>query len=84
MASWSNFSDCFSNDWLHHGNKQWSITPRAGDVYANDAFYLDHEGSMTYGSTAAHLLNIYPTFYLSSSVKIIGGSGTQTNPFQLQ
>ncbi len=84
MASWSNFSDCFSNDWLHHSNKQWSITPRAGDVYANDAFYLDNEGNMSYGSTAAHLLNIYPTFYLSSSVKIIGGSGTQNNPFQLQ
>ena len=83
LYNWNglNISDCKNNDWLYDSSiYQWTITPASsrsplvfrvastGRVYADYA-YLSDAGS--------------PALYLNSNVKISGGEGTESSPYQL-
>ena len=87
----SSYSDCKNNDWVYKSqliiwgsNKnEWLISPRAS--YSYDASHLG-----TVGYVNANILIYYskfairPTFYLDSSViKIVGGTGTSTDPYHI-
>ena len=91
LNSWdrSSYSDCKNNDWVYKSqsiswgsNKdEWFISPyfsiSAAYLCKFGYVYVDHDVS---NSPFA----VRPTFYLDSSVlKIVGGTGTSTDPYHI-
>ena len=89
------YKDCGSNDWIFVSlNKligtsggEWMISPDSVTSYG--AAMLGWTGSVsamngTAGSVASGKYIVRPTFYLDSSMlKIVGGTGTSTNPYHI-
>ena len=70
---------CRNNDWLFNDAFwQWTMTPRAGDTYSVARVYPN--GSVDSGGTN-NGFGVRPVAYLKSSVKVLRGVGSQSNPF---
>ena len=83
LFNWNSadFSDCKNNDWLYNGDEKWTITPGSQSYLA---FHVDNDGHIYASSDGlGELRDVYPTVYLSSSVAITGGEGTEQNPYTL-
>ena len=78
---WVNYNDCYSNDWLYTSSHQWTITPRTDG--ANIVFNADGYGYVNTHHVYYTYLNVVPTLYLSSNVKITSGTGTSSDPYEL-
>ena len=79
----SNLSDCKNNDWLFKSdNWQWTITPRADSSDAGYVFYVYFEGRIHY-NFVFYAGGVRPTVYLKDNVKIVSGSGSESDPFEL-
>ena len=77
----SSFSDCKNNDWLFNGANQWTLTPNSS--YSLFVFLVYSTGYVHY-ARANDSVGVRPSVYLTSSVSIIGGNGTSSNPYQLE
>ena len=79
----SDFSDCKDNDWIFNSTgHQWTITPRAtSSAYV---FYVRSEGTVYYDASVGNSNSVRPVTFLKSSVKIIDGDGSSSNPYILQ
>ena len=80
LHDWVNYNDCYSNDWLYTSSHQWTITPRTDG--ANIVFNADGYGYVNTHHVYYTYLNVVPTLYLSSNVKITSGTGTSSDPFK--
>ncbi len=82
MTSYKN-NNCMTNDWLYDANNdQWTMIPEPNLSYASSVFSVISNGLVNSGTTC-NAKAIRPTLYLSSSVKIIDGSGEASDPFVL-
>ena len=77
----SSVSDCKNNDWLYDSsNYQWTLTPRSSN--SNSVFTVLSYGHVyTYYAISRNAVS--PAIYLSSNVKISGGEGTKSSPYEL-
>ncbi len=82
LSSWSNYSDCYNNDWLFKGTYQRILTPLSIDPYSvcsvGSYGYVGYDYAYYYSQR-----EVYPTLYLSTNVKITGGNGSSSNPYHL-
>ena len=77
----SDFSDCGDNDWLYDNTyDQWTITSRASTSYR---VFLVYGSSYVNYSFAYNTRLIRPVVFLKSSIKIIEGDGSSSNPYVL-
>ena len=82
LYSWNNssYSDCKNNDWLYDSsNYQWTLTPLSADSYSVffvTSFVGNRNANYTY-------IAVSPALYLSSNVRISGGTGSSSSPFVL-
>ena len=86
LYNWSNstYNDCISNDWLYSlSGNQWTITPTPYSSYSSYVFFVPSSGLVN-RNVASGASRIRPVVYLKASVKIIGGEGTSTSPYQLR
>lgn len=74
-------SDCYSNDWLYNGDKQWTLTPGPFESY--HGFIITEGGRDDYYGVS-NFFGIRPVVYLKSNIIITGGAGSSDNPFQIQ
>ena len=86
----SSFSDCKNNDWLFTSQSnfvsggEWLLSPYSS--YSNNTASLYSTGFV---SLDGHYVGYYqfavrPTFYLdSNTLKIVGGTGTSTDPYHI-
>ena len=81
LNNWNDYDDCFNNDWLYNSsNTQWTLTPNSNTSHT--VFSVDRSGYGRY--LQAFIRNAdSPAIYLSSNVKISGGEGTESSPYQL-
>ncbi len=77
----SDFSDCKNNDWIFNSSYQWTITPRASD--SDYVFNLSYSGYV-YSGYADVTGGVRPVVFLKSSIKIVDGDGSSSNPYILQ
>ena len=82
IINWGSSSDCYNNDWLYkNGTSQWTLTPSSSA--SNGVFNVNSRGRVSsYGAFSASDA-ASPALYLTSNVKISGGSGTEESPYQL-
>lgn len=62
-------------------NYQWVLNPYSGN--SNDAFVVTNFGYIGRSVVITTDTAVSPTLYLSSNVKISGGTGEESSPFQL-
>ena len=75
------YSDCKTNDWIHTGSSQWTLT--SSPSYSNRVFYVTGNlGNVGY-NYARNTYDVLPSVYLASNTVITGGTGSSTDPFIL-
>ena len=72
------YSDCVTGNWLAYSNSYWTIVP--GGVYARDVFFVSWGVTTRYAHDA---ISVFPTLYLKSNVKIVGGDGSTLKPYTI-
>ena len=82
LNNWGSVSDCYNNDWLYDSsNHQWTLTPFS--AYSGNVFYVSAYGYVYDLYARGTNFAVSPALYLSSNVKISGGTGTSSDPYQL-
>ena len=83
LSRWNSYSDCYNNDWLYIGDMwQYTMTPRANSVISYQSFHCHNGGHV--GADAVGIKGyVIPVVYLLSSVRIISGIGSSSDPFIL-
>ena len=82
LYHWNNFSysDCKNNDWLYDSsNYQWTLTPHP--AYSNNVFIVSSYVDLSIVHITGTVVS--PALYLSSNVKISGGTGSSSDPYEL-
>lgn len=75
----SRYTDITGDNWMYMGLFEWTIT----DYYSSSSIYfLSDQGRVSSGSSSAYAVR--PVFYLNSDVIYVSGTGTQTDPYQIQ
>ena len=71
-----------TNNWLDNSQYEWLLPQLSGS--SRNAFYVNSAGYVTSGNAVlSSALAVRPVLSLSSNVKISGGEGTSSNPYQL-
>ena len=68
------------DNWLNIGLYEWTLSPNLEDMYGAFTVYAD--GQVTMGDIADSFA-IRPTFFLTSSVQYVSGSGNSTDPIRI-
>ena len=75
-----NNTTCTNNNWLFKSNNEWILPQNASD--SGGVFYFYSGGGVSCNYRAGGWqFAVRPGLYLKSSVQIIGGSGTSTDPY---
>ena len=83
MYNWdsSSYSDCKNNDYLYNSSEyQWALTSYSS--YSHIAFRVSATGSLRYSAISSND-SVSPVLFLTSTVHITGGEGTQSSPYTL-
>ena len=77
-----NSNSCQNTTWMYINDDWWMLSPAFGET--NDSFVVYYYGRIRTNSFHVGESNVVrPSLYLSSEVKITGGDGSQSNPYQL-
>ena len=74
--------DLRDNNWLYLGSTEWTISPHFNKI--SYAFYIFNTGYVDSNVSVTDSYAIRPTFYLTSDVTYVSGSGTQSDPFRIE
>ena len=75
-------TDVKTNNWMYIGLYEWTISRTSTIGYG--ARRVGRTGD-AYGDSGVYgYCGVRPVLYLTSDVKITGGYGTETDPFQLE
>ncbi len=77
-----NTKTCINSNWMYIDDYWWLLSPSFGG--SDTVFYVDSIGGIYGNWTDAMLSAVRPTVTLSSEVQIIGGDGSQSNPFIIE
>ena len=78
LGSYNN-ATCAGQSWLYGQGPEWTITPYSPDSYR--VFYVNYDGGYLYRGNAYVGYAARPVLYLDSSVYVIDGTGTQSDPY---
>ena len=77
LGSYNN-ATCAGQSWMYGQGYEWTITPSSS--YSNNVFHVSSNGYLSY-SSANRGSAARPVLYLDSSVYVIDGTGTQSDPY---
>ena len=81
---YNNYEVCPTTNWMPNNDDWWTITARTDS--SNIVYVVNQYGCVFYSYSA----NIYedtkvrPVVYLSSDIKIVSGTGTETDAYQIE
>ena len=85
LYNWDSVTDCYNNNWLYYpSDAQWTLTSYSAIDYV--LFAVSNGGRVFYASFylgSPQSYAVSPVLYLSSNVKITGGTGSSSDPYQL-
>ena len=82
LYNWDSVSDCYNNDWIFNSVYQWTITPHASS--SDNVFSMYGSGYLDRNYTNNAYGGVRPVVFLKSSIKIVDGDGSSSNPYILQ
>ena len=74
-----NHISCLDTGWMDLSTTWWTLTPST----LGNVFYVDTNGSVFIYKVDEYTSTARPVLYISSEVQIIGGDGSQSNPYQI-
>ena len=78
-----NYSSCKNTTWMYYSSGYWwTLTPHIS-TYSSSVFTVNIPGFISNVSARSSNVAVRPAVYLNSEVKIIGGDGSQSNPYTL-
>ena len=77
LGSYNN-ATCAGQSWLYGQGYEWTITPNSW--YSDRVFNLDVNGSLGF-SSASNGYSVRPVLYLDSSVYVMDGNGSVSDPY---
>ena len=77
-----NTKTCINSNWMYIDDYWWLLSPYFGG--SDTVFFVDSIGGISGNWPDAMLSAVRPTVTLSSEVQIIGGDGSQSNPFIIE
>ena len=81
-ANNDNYNTCKNSNWMYYSsNFWWTLSPRHGD--SNFVFYGTSSGNLSF-YMSSYDASVRPVVTLSSSVKITGGDGSQSNTYIIE
>ena len=75
-----NYSICKNTNWMLNSTTWWTLSTYT--LVPVGLYFVDSSGVLD-PSSASNKFAVRPVVYLSSEVKITGGDGSQSNPYQL-
>ena len=72
---------CKNNNWLFNGVWYWTISPYLSIAYS--VFRVDGDGRLS-NHFAWYRDGVRPSLYLKADVKVVGGTGTSSDPYTLK
>ena len=77
-----NYSSCKNTNWMYYSSEGWwTLSPVSG--YSIRVFSVGPNGDIDNYDAENTTPAVRPTLYLSSEVKITGGTGTSSDPYQI-
>jgi len=75
---------CRDSAWLWMGEGGWTLTPLRviGNTNDGNSWHILHNGNLN-ATPTINTLPVRPSLYLRWDVGVIGGNGSQANPFQI-
>ena len=77
----SNTTTCRDTTWMFNKDDFWTISAQSDTN--NETFHIISFGYITTASTNVKFNDVRPALYLSSEIKITGGTGTSQDPYQI-
>ncbi len=74
-------SICSGQSWIYGQGSEWTITPDSSN--SSYAFYIHSSGEVSYHFGVSNGYATRPVLYLKSSVYVVDGNGSITNPYIL-
>ena len=71
---------CKNDNWLHKNSWYWTLSPSTSNNHIT--YNIGGEGFVNHSNTYSSL-NVYPSVYLKSNVKITSGTGEKETPYKL-
>ena len=81
LYNWNSYPECFNNDWLYRSIHEWTLTTDSG--HPNHVFYANDLGFVYNNGASDATTAVFPVAYLLSPIKIIGGTGSSSDPYVL-
>ncbi len=78
QLSYYNNSSCVGQSWIYGQGREWTITPFISKWSGNYAVFVYSKVNSTF---LAKPLTVRPSLYLKSSVYVVDGDGSITNPY---
>ena len=79
-----NYSSCKNTTWMYYSSGYWwTLTPHIS-TYSSSVFTVNIPGFISNVSARSSNVAVRPAVYLNSEVKIIGGDGSQSNPYTIK
>ena len=79
-----NYNICKTTTWMFNNTRWWTLSREAGDnrrvLFIVETGIINGSYSLIYANDE---LETRPSLYLSSSIKITGGTGTQNDPYEI-
>ena len=76
---------CENDNWIYSNTDNydylWTLTPQSNSIQVLITYIYDSFGRSSPNSS--NYMGIRPALYLSSDIKITGGDGSQSNPYQI-
>ena len=81
-SAYSGTPTCQNNNWLYKSGI-WYWTMTSSSSHSNAIYNINNDGSL-YSSYALTRYSVRPSLYLKQDVKVVGGTGTSSDPYTLE
>ena len=78
----NNITSSCTSHWLFTRRNNWTIVPSSGNRHPGYVYQVIFSGNIQ-ATSASINYNVRPVVYLKSNIKITGGTGTSSDPYQL-
>ena len=78
-----NYNTCKNTSWMYINNDWWTLSADSTYFDSGYVYYILESGELNFRYANSSYM-IRPALYLSSSIKITGGDGSQSNPYTIE
>lgn len=79
----STYTKCEETTWMHNDNTSWwTLTPYSGDDEQTFVIVSNY-GELSHYPNYSNSFKVRPVLYLSQDIKITGGTGTKSDPYEI-